>query len=431
MQVSIEETSACQRTLHIEVPADTVAEEYSRVLNLFKSQASVPGFRAGKAPANLVKSRFHSKIMDEVRDQLVPKSYQDAISKEELQVVSVLNVSEPKVSDKEPLKFDVEVEVQPEFDLPKYKGIALKSESADVDEAKVAETISQILDQHARYEEMDGRAVQDGDLVQVDFEGTVDGQALSELDEKASGIGKAEDFWIRTDEKGFLPEIGEGIVGVEVGKSVDVTVTFAAEFPLEALQGKVAEYKVAVKGIKEKKFPEFDEAFCSTLGVADEAEFRTRVKEDLEKQAVDGEQNRLKDEVAQFLLEKTSIEVPSSLVESRTKQTINNIVMENSQRGVSREVMEEKKDEIYDTASATALSQVKLDFILTRIAKEEKLEISAEEVEQRINELAAMYSRPVAELKKQLSEQNRLQDIQMGMLVEKTSDFILENAKIS
>lgn len=430
MEVTIEETGPCKRTLNIEVPADTVKEELGRVAVMFKSQVNIPGFRKGSAPDSIVRSKYAKEITEEARDQLVPKIYQEALSSQELDVVTVTNVSDVIIEHGQPMTFTVDVEVRPKFSLPEYKGIALAEEAVDVKDEAVQETIDRILEQHAKYEDVEGREVAEGDLAQVDFEGTFDGKALEEIDEKAAGLGKADDFWVRTDDDSFIPGLAQAVIGKSIGDTVEFEATFPDDFGLDALSGKSVNYTVSLKAIKEKQTPEIDEEMLKLFQVDSEDELRNRIKEDLTTQAKEADQGRLRDGIADFLLENTDIDVPETQVTQETKHAIQSIVSENMRRGIDQSVMAEKQDEIFDNASEGAKKRVKLNYIMTHIAQENEISIDDDDVELEIARLATMYGTAPKEIRKQINDNNSMPAVKEGILIEKTYDFILENAKL-
>ena len=431
MQVTIENTGDCARTLNIEIPADQVSEEYNRVLNGFRSQANIPGFRQGKAPQQLVQSRFHKQILEQVRDQLVPKSYREALEKEELSVVNVLQVSEVKLEKDAPLNFNIQVEVEPEFTLPEYKGIVLTKDAVAVTDEDVERTIGQVLEQQSKYVDVEDRVIEEGDLAKVDFESTVDGESLDSLDEKAGGMGEGKDFWVRIDENAFIPEFGTELPGVGLGETKEISVAFPEDFHLDALQGKTAEYKVTVTAIKTRELPEWDEELCKQLQVESKEEFETRVREDLVKQAENSQEGKLMDDAAKFLLDHTELSVPKSLVDQETSEAIQQIVSENAQRGMPKETLEEHKDEIYENAAKNAGNQVKMRFILAKIAEAENIAVDREELDQHLEMMGQMYGMSGADLKKRVVENQRLGNISDELRARKTLKHLVEIAKIS
>ena len=173
MKVAVKNTGTCRQTLKIEVPADAVAAERAELLNYYAKGVSLPGFRKGHAPKALVEKKFAKDMAADLKDRVVPKFYHEAIEKEKVKVVAVVDVSEPEIVEGKPLKFEVTVDIHPEFKLPKYEGISIKAEKTDVSEKQVGETVESILRQHATYEDITGRAAKENDMVQVSYESTI------------------------------------------------------------------------------------------------------------------------------------------------------------------------------------------------------------------------------------------------------------------
>jgi len=213
-------------------------------------------------------------------------------------------------------------------------------------------------------------------LVQVDFDAACDGQPLAEIAPKAAGLGQARDYWIRADERAFLPELGDALVGTSVGDQKEIGVDFAQDFSLPELAGKHAVYTVSIKAVREPKLPELNESFVKGLGVETAEQFRERVRERLQQSAEASEQRQRRDQIVRYLLEKTQIDVPESLVQAQTRSTVYDLVRHNRMRGISQEEIESHRDEIFGAAAQSAVETVKLRHILRRVAAEESLEAS-------------------------------------------------------
>lgn len=431
MNVSVEEAGPCRKILTIEIPAEEVAKEYKEVLSVFLKKANIPGFRAGKAPAKLVESRFKADIIEQVRDTIVPKSYHEAIQQEKIAVVAILDMDEVDVVSGEPLSYKVTLDVQPDFELPVYEGIKLTRNPVEVSDEDVDGQIAQILQQQARYEDVEGRVVAAGDLAQIDFTGTCDGQSLEEIDEKAAGIGKGEDFWVRVDENAFIPEFAEGLPGTEIGGETEITATFPADFGVEALAGKDVLYKVSVKALREQILPEIDEEFCKKIGEENEESLRNSVRGEIAKQGEQQEESRLRAELRKHLLDSVTLELPESVVQEETRRHISDFVRQGSERGMSEDQITENKDKIYESATATAQESVKGRYVMLKIAAAENIEVSDKELDAEITTMGYMYQMGPDELRKRLTENNSMDDLRHDIQIRKTLDLLMEKAEIS
>ena len=431
MNVRVEQAGPCRRDVHIEIPADDVAKEFNEVVEAYGKFARVPGFRPGKAPRELVVRRFGKDIKQEVKDRLVPKAYQEAVKANNLQAVTVLDVKEETLETGRPFAFTVQLDVAPEFNLPVYKGIEIQAKAVELKEEDVESTITNLRNQAGRYSDVTGQPVRAGDLAQVDYEGTLDGQPVEGLAPKAAGIGQGKDFWVMADaENSFLPGFGEALVGGSIGETRTIPVTFPAGFTAEALAGKTASYQATIKGIRERQPAELNEEFFKTLRVESLDGLRDRVRSELKEMREAAEERRRRGEVIQYLLKNTALEVPESLLARETYQEVNEIVQQSQQRGMASDDLETRKEEIFEAATRSATEKVKLRYVLRKIAGEEKVEVSADEMDRQIKGLALQYRVPAEKLKADLASRNALGRVEDDIRLNKALDLLVAAASI-
>ncbi len=431
MNVTIEDAGTCRKTLQIEWSAERVDSEYAKSLKEYASVARIKGFRPGKAPVKMVENRYAKNILEDIRDRLVAEGYQGALKEHGVEVVHIIDLKEPTAEPGTPLSFSVTVEVAPEFDLPAYEGVKLKRNAIEVDEAKVDETIQGIADQFASFDEVDGRSVEKGDLVQIDYEGVVDGQSIEDLGEDAKGLGKRDDFWVRADENAFLPEFADGLVGLDVGAKHQILVDFPSDFAASSLAGKKATYFVTVKGIRSKVVPPIDAAFFERLGVENEEDLRAKIRADLEESAQQRETGRLRNELVDQLLKGVECDLPETVVSGEARGIIQDILRDNSSRGVSEEQLIEKKDEIVEMANRNAEGRVKAQFVLDRIAEKENITVSASQLNSHIDLLARRYGMKPDEFRQELKKREAMPGIEKELRRSMTIDYLMEKADIS
>lgn len=431
MKVNVEKNGPCRRTLRIEIPADVVSKEYDGVLDAFMKSARLDGFRKGKAPKALVARQYQQQITDEVRDQLIPRGYHEAIQQEKLNPVTIIEVQDVVFQVGAAMTFSVTLDVPPEFELPKYKGMKLDGKKIEVSDKDVEDAVQRMLDQGARWEEVSGRPVQKGDLVQVDYDGLCDGRPIEELAPKAAGLGKGKDFWVLADENSFLPGFGESLVGASVGEKKQVTVAFDAKFVEPAVAGKKATYAADIKALREKKLPALDAEFLKTIHMESEEKLRTSIRDDLKQYGESMEKRRLKGEIIRRLVEQVKIDVPESVVEQEARDAVYDIVRENTYRGVSKEQMEEQKDEILTSANRAAGEKVRIRYILHRVAEEEKIEVPDDAVNTRIAELAQQYQMPADQFRAELERRNTMDNVVEEIRINRALDRILELANVA
>lgn len=431
MNVTVEAAGPCRKKLSIEIPAERVDAEYERVVGAFVREARIPGFRPGKAPRGVVEKRFSKDILQEVKDRIIPIGYHEAIQQQKLDPVAILGVENVSLLVGQPASFSVVLDVPPEFELPQYREIPLTAAKVEVKEEEIEATKKRLLEQAARWEEVSGRPVQVGDLVKVDYEGVCESKAIEDIAPQSPGLGKGSDFMVLADENAFLPGFGEALVGASVGEKKQVQVDFPADFGEKAVAGRACTYFVDVKGIREKHLPEINEELLKRFGVESEASLVERIREDMLKMKQNNEKQRQRGEIIRQLLERAKLDVPESVVAEETRDVVYDIVRQESYRGVSREDIEKQKDEIFEAASKNATEKVKLRYILHRIAEQEKVEISDEEVSKEIATLAARYGVPAADFRADLQKKNAIEKIREDLRLNKTLDLLLEQARIT
>lgn len=432
MNIRMETSGPCRRELHIEIPAERVRNLFAEVSASYAQVARIPGFRPGRAPKELIRRRYQKEIAGDVKERLIPEGYQAAIKQEKISTVAVLDVREQTLDENQPFSFSVIVDVSPDFVLPAYTGIALQRKKAAIEEADVDSVLKNIRDQNARYEDIAGRPVQTGDLVKIDYEGTCDGQPIEQVAPNAKGMGKGSDFWLIADEENqFLPGFAQGLAGAAVGDQREITVEFPAAFPESTLAGRKGVYSVRVKALREKKLPEVDAEFLKGVGVETVEALRDRVRADLKNLRERNESRRLQGEIIRHLLEKTTIDIPESILQEETRQEVYELVRQNQQRGISADEIEGHKEELFDNATRSATEKVKLRYILRRIAAEEKLTVEDAEVEARIRSLAAGWGVPAERLRADMEKRNAMGQVRDDVLAGKVLDLLLEKASIT
>lgn len=430
MNVLIEKAGPCRRKLEIDVDASSVSEEYQKLLKEYAKQATLPGFRKGKAPLKMVASNYSKDLNEDLKQLIVSDSYREAVKKEELDVVAVVGLEDDNFDPQKGFKFSVTVDVEPDFELPEYTGIKIKSESTEPTEEQIDEVINSILGQYASYEEIQDRAVERDDMVKIDYEASVDGKPLEEVSPESSELAKKEDYWILANDNAFIPEMADGLVGLEIGAKKDVPAKFASDFSDSELAGKDVTYHVTIKALRGKKIPEISERILKDYDVETEQELRETVKKRLAESAEQSEQNRQIDEICSYLLKKTKLDVPQSSVGSEMESVMQNMVRARMSQGSTSEDMENEKDRIIEDSSKLAEDRVKLSYIIDRIADQENIEVSDEELEEVIESQAKSNGMEVDEYKKAIEERSSLESLKARMKADKTMKMLKEKAVI-
>lgn len=430
MKIRIEDEGPCRKVLHVDVPAESLGKEYDTILKMFTGVAKVPGFRAGKAPAAVVERKFQHEIAEEAKDRLVPRYYREALKEKEITPVAIVGVGQITFAKKDGLSFQVTLDVAPDFSLPKYKKIAVKGEPVAVTDAQVQETLTRLLTSHSRFEGVTGRAVKRDDLAKIDYAGTCSGTPVRELVPDQAGLAEGKDFWVLAGEPEFLPGIAAGLTGMQAGEKKDIAIRFPADHRVAGLAGKEAVYAVTVHEIRQRVLPAMTPEFLKQFEVESEAALRDRIRKDLQSHAELALKDRQRDEVAKFLLDNTDFDVPKSVVEEETELAIRTLVRRFASQGATQKDIEDQKHEIIDNAARSSKDRVKLGYILGRIAGEEKIDASEDEVNQHIESMAKRYNTSVERLRSELEKASGMERLKSDIRNGKAMDFLLENAKV-
>ncbi len=429
MNVSVENLGPCKKLLRVEVPVEKVNATFDAVTAEFQKAAQLPGFRPGKAPKHLITRSYEPRIVEETRKKLIEESFRAAAQQEKLNIVVTLDVEDQQFGRNQALQFTATVEVAPDFALPNYKGIAAKRELTVATEADVERALGILREQHAQYNDVD-RPVQDGDVAVVNYTGTTDGKPLTDIAPTALGLTKKENFWVLIKTGSFLPGFTEPLVGAVKGDKRTVTVTLAEDFVHKELSGKTVVYEVEILGVKEKLLPVVDDAFAKQFGADVVATLLQGIRTDLQRELDFRQKRSVRDQIIKALSAQVEIELPESLVSNETRNLVYNVVNENQQRGVAKEFIEQKRDEIFTNAQVNARERVKTAFILNRIAAEEKLRVEDRDITQRVLQLAQQNNLTPEKMVKAIQERNAVNEIRQDILTGKVLDFLEINAAV-
>jgi len=432
MKVQVEKKPESVSTLKIELPPEEVSKEWDAIATSFARFAKIPGYRPGKAPRAVVDKRFRKEIQEELIKKLVAKSYRDAIEQKKLRVASLTNVDQVHVGDDKSMSFEATIVMSPEFKLPDYKKISVELPDAKVTEQEINGTLERLRDQTADFVDAPDRAAQMEDFVVLDFEGTVDGKPVSEVAPNASkNLHGGKKFWVRLAADNFLPKFCEQIVGQKKEESRTVTVDFPADFMVKELAGKQASYNVTLREIKEKVLPEVNDEFAAKLLPGKTlADLRHTIEHDLEHEKEHQVDHAKDEQVIKYLHENTKFDVPPPLLRNEMKRALAELVQRNRARGIPDEVLKEKEKELIESAAGVAHHRLKTNFILERIAEQEKIEVTREDLDRRIRQEAQRYNISTDKMRKELEEHDQLNALAEQILLGKTLDFLKANVSV-
>ena len=430
MNVSVENLAPCKKLVRVELDAAAVNAAFDAITKDYQKQAALPGFRPGKAPRDMVVKKYDAEIKEEARRKLIGDSYRKAIEEQKLNVVGHPDIEEVQFGRGQALQFTATVETAPEFQLPEYKGLPATLEMKSVTDADVDRALDMLRGQQAKFETV-ARELTNGDVAVVSYSGTVDGQPITELAPTAKGLTEQKNFWVEMTPGAFIPGFAEQLAGAKAGDKRTVNVDFPADFVTKELIGKKGVYEVEVVEVKEKVLPVADDAFAVKFGAENLEKLKAGVRADLENELKYSRSKAVRGQVIRALLNKVNFDLPESAVASETRNVVYDLVRQNTQRGVAREIIEKQKDEIYSAAAGSAKERVKLAFLVQRIADQEKIQVTQEDAIRRAQTLAMTYQMPFEQFLKDLQKRNGVNELYEQALHEKVMEFMETNATIT
>jgi trigger factor len=416
--------------LEVEVPVPEVETALARAYRKVATKVSLPGFRKGKVPRRILESRFGPEVLHEdALEILVPPAYEQAIQEADLEPIEQPDIELVQFEEGKPLLFSAMVEVLPEVELGEYKGLAVEQEDIAVTDEQVDQHLEDLREQHARLVPLEeGAAAQNGHLVQIDFQGFIDGEPFSG--------GEAENYSLELGAGAFIPGFEEQLIGAVTGDEREVTVTFPEDYRKEELAGKEALFKVTVKQIKEKQLPELDDDFVKEAGDKETlAEFRTEIRERMEQ----ANQERAKVKLEETLIEKLSdasqVQLPDVLVERQIDRMLGDMEQYLRYQGLTMEkfvelsgkdmkdMREEKRDE--------AAKRAKANLVLDALVKKEGIEVTESEIDDKIAEIAAAHNEETARVKELFEKQGRVNVMREEIRIRKAIDLLVAGARVN
>jgi len=429
VNVTVENLAPCKKLVRVEVEAPVVDAEYDRIITEFQQHVSLPGFRPGKVPRDRVIKTFAKQIDEEVKKKLIGQHYRKALEEQKIHAVSNPDIEELQFGRGQALQFTATLETAPDFELPEYKGLPVRVPPTVVTESDMERALTVLREQRATYRDVE-RPVQAGDFVVSNYTGTCEGKPISDIVPTARGLTAQQNYWVHVEKDAFIPGFTEQLVGAVKGDHRSVQVEFPADFVEKALTGKKGVFEVDILQVKERALPEVDEELAKAYGAENLEKFRDGIREDLLRELKYKQRTNVRNQLLGALLGRVTCELPEAVVQVETRNVVYDLVRQNQERGVSRETIDEKKEEIYSFASNNAKDRIKSAFILGRIAEKEGLKASREETSQRIIALAAQYQIKVDKFVRQLQERNGISEIEEQIITSKVLDFLQLHAQV-
>lgn len=415
------DTPNCYRTIDVTVPAEEVQRETESLVSKYQKVARIPGFRAGKVPATVVRSRFASELKSEAAENLINRYAPQEIERQGLKPVSQPRIVDLHMHDGESLHFKATFEVLPEIEVSGYKELGSEPVEFSVADQEVEDALANIREQHASYNPVtEERGLAEGDYAQVSFEATPKGEA-----EDAQPVSVPE-VMIEIGGSNTVKEFTENLRGAKPGEQRSFDVSYPEDFADSRLAGKNFAYTVTVSGIKTKTAPEYNDEFAKQLGeFANMDEVRNRIREGIEHDRKHRAEHEAKDKIVDELLKRHDFPVPEALVEATINQRLERGLRALAAQGMRSEDLKRMDfSRLREGQREAATREVKASLILDKIAEVEKIEVSDEELEREIEAVANQTRRPVDEVRERLTEDGSLERIKDSLRNQKTLDTL-------
>jgi trigger factor len=419
------EATTCKRELQIEIPLDVVKREVDTVAGQFAKRARIPGFRPGHAPTSLVRRHFDGDIRSEVAQTLIPRFFRTAVKEQNWELVGEPHFEDLKFEDDKPLSCKATFEVFPKIELKEYTALEIEEDTPVVAAADVDKAIDELREAAATFDVVTDRPAEDDDYVTVSYKG-------NDLAAPGTEPAQAKEAQIHLGAKHTVPAFTENLRGVKVGESKEFPVTYAEDYPQKNLAGKTLSYQVEVQSIKEKVVPPADDELAKSVSEYKTLEeLRTKLREDLGKAAERRVEIESKQKLAEKLLEAHQFPVPEELVEAQLDRKLERTVSQLLHQGIDPRQTQVDWKKVREEGRPEAEKEVRVALILGGVAEAEKIELSEEELDDVIREIAQEQRVTPAELKTRLTRDGKLDTLKSTRRNQKALDFVYHNAKIT
>ena len=426
MSLQVEKLEKNMAKLTIEASAEDFEKAIQKVYLKARGRINIPGFRKGKAPRKLIEKMYGTGVFyEDAANDLIPTAYAEALKDCDLEIVSRPEINVTQIESGKPFIFTAEVAVKPEVTLGEYKGVEVEKSNVEVTDEDINKEVDKERENNSRTIDVDDRAVENGDIIKLDFDGSVDGVPFEG--------GKAENYTLTIGSGSFIPGFEDQLIGTKIGEEKDVTLTFPEDYHEKSLAGKEAVFKCKVNAISVKELPEADDEFASEVS---EFETLAEYKEDIKKKLTEKKEKaaRAKKEAQAIekAVENATMEIPDAMIDTQVQSMMEDFARRMQSQGLSLEQyfqftgMDVKK--MHDQMKPEALKRIQNSLVLEAVAKAENIEISDEKVDEEIAKMAEAYKMEVEKLKDLIGESEKDQ-MKKDLAVQAAADLIADAAK--
>jgi trigger factor len=417
-----ETTSSTRREIAVEIPVEEVNRETASLIQKYQKLARIPGFRRGHVPASIIRQRFSEDLKSDVVEALVPRYFRKEADKQGLIPVSQPQVTDLQLKDNEPLRFKASFEVMPEIKVEGYKELRADKPEIAVTDEEVQQSLDGVREQHATFTSVEGRVLTDGDYAQV----SLDGKPKDVPENSEDKPVHMDEVLVEIAGKNTMPEFTENLRGASPGDERVFEVTYAQDAQEQRLAGKTFTYTVKVQSIKQKSLPDLDDQFATQLGEFKTLdEVRQRIREGMESERKHTAEHEAKDKLVAELVKRTEFEVPEALVDRQIDVRLERGLRALAAQGMKAEDIKKMDlNRLRVGQREQALQEVKASLVLDKIAEEEKIEVSDEEIDREIDALATQSKQTPEAIRARLTRDGALDRIRNRIRSEKTLDFL-------
>lgn len=425
MSVQVERLEKNMAKLTIEVDAAILENAIQKVYLKTRNQIQIPGFRKGKAPRFMIEKMYGKGVfLEDAANELIPDEYEKAIGECGLTIVSAPKIEAVQLEPGKPFVFSAEAAIKPDVTLGEYKGVTVPRSDLEVKDEEVDAEIKREQERNSRTITVEDRAAEKGDIVTLDFEGFVDGEAFDG--------GKGTDYPLTLGSGSFIPGFEDQLIGAKTGDHVEVKVAFPEEYQAKELAGKDAVFQCDIKKIETKELPEIDDEFAQDVSEFDTlAEYKDSVRETLKERKASAAKTAKENAAVEKVVANAGMEIPDAMIETQARQMLEDYASRLQQQGLSMEqyfqYTGQTAEKMLEDLKPQALESIKVRLVMEKVAEAENIEISDEETEEELKKMADSYKMELDEVKKLMSGP-ALDSMKQDMAVQKAITLITDAA---
>jgi trigger factor len=425
--IKIEDAGPSSKKVTVEIPRDRIDAKLAEQFRELRQQAAIPGFRPGHAPQKLIEKRFSSDVKEQVRRALISESYEQAVEKNQLQVIGEPEFDNPdaiQIPEDGPLNYSFQVEVQPEINLPDLSNLKIRKPKLSVTDEHVQQALQNLREQQGHLVPVEDRGVEEKDYITADVRVKSDGNEVAHQNDAQLVARSGRVAGIQID------DLDKQLAGAKSGETRTIKSKASDNHANEAIRGKDLEIEITIKDIKRLEAVEVNQEFLSDLGFENEQELLDALRQQMEERISMDVQQNMREQVKRHLVENVNIDLPAKLSDRQADRVVNRRAVDLMMRGIPREQIEANLEALRGGAKDEAVRELKLFFILQKIATDQNVDVDEAELNGQIAMLAAQRGRRPEKLKQEMAKDGTLANMYVQMREQKAIDKLLESAQI-